>query len=96
MCLHTQSQGIIVICSLINTVLYLPGLEEIESMDNLHLQFDVIRDSTDNFSSANKIGQGGFGLVYMVCFAYVTKTKNLRTNLVFYCIKFVHTVEILL
>ena len=43
------------------------GLEEIESMENLHIQFSAIKVATDDFSSANKIGQGGFGVVYMVC-----------------------------
>uniref|UniRef100_A0A803LKU4 Uncharacterized protein n=1 Tax=Chenopodium quinoa TaxID=63459 RepID=A0A803LKU4_CHEQI len=41
------------------------GIEEIESMENLHLQFDVIKVATDNFSPENKIGRGGFGVVYM-------------------------------
>ncbi|KAL2931889.1 putative cysteine-rich receptor-like protein kinase 20, partial [Bienertia sinuspersici] len=41
------------------------GLEEIESMDNLHIKFSVIKVATDHFSSTNKIGQGGFGVVYM-------------------------------
>lgn len=43
------------------------GLEEMESMENLHLQFSAIKVATDNFASANKIGRGGFGVVYMVC-----------------------------
>jgi len=42
------------------------GLEDIESMENLHFEFDTVKAATDNFSSANKLGQGGFGVVYMV------------------------------
>lgn len=43
------------------------GLEEMETMENLHLQFSAIKVATDNFSPANKIGRGGFGVVYVVC-----------------------------
>lgn len=41
------------------------GMDEIESMENLHLEFNVIKVATDNFSTVNKVGQGGFGVVYM-------------------------------
>ncbi|KAL2931812.1 Cysteine-rich receptor-like protein kinase 19 [Bienertia sinuspersici] len=41
------------------------GLEEMESMENLHIQLDAIKTATDNFSDDNKLGQGGFGVVYM-------------------------------
>ncbi|KAL2931896.1 Cysteine-rich receptor-like protein kinase 10 [Bienertia sinuspersici] len=34
-------------------------------MENLHTQFSAIKVPSDDFSSANKIGQGGFGVVYM-------------------------------
>ncbi|KAL2931811.1 Cysteine-rich receptor-like protein kinase 10, partial [Bienertia sinuspersici] len=43
----------------------LNGLEQIENMDNLHLELDVIKTATGNFSEANKLGEGGFGIVYM-------------------------------
>ncbi|KAH9611191.1 hypothetical protein KSS87_011374 [Heliosperma pusillum] len=41
------------------------GLDEMESMENLHLQYNTIKAAADNFSPSNKIGQGGFGVVYM-------------------------------
>ncbi|XP_074274076.1 putative cysteine-rich receptor-like protein kinase 20 [Silene latifolia] len=41
------------------------GLDEMESMENLHLQYNTIKAAADNFAPANKIGQGGFGVVYM-------------------------------
>ncbi|KAL2931623.1 Cysteine-rich receptor-like protein kinase 19 [Bienertia sinuspersici] len=41
------------------------GLEEIESMENLHIGLDTIKAATGNFSEASKLGQGGFGIVYM-------------------------------
>ncbi|XP_056687919.1 cysteine-rich receptor-like protein kinase 19 [Spinacia oleracea] len=41
------------------------GLEEIESMENLQIEFDAIKTATYNFSDSNKLGQGGFGIVYM-------------------------------
>ncbi|KAL2903509.1 Cysteine-rich receptor-like protein kinase 14 [Bienertia sinuspersici] len=41
------------------------GLEEIESMENLHIELDAIKAATGNFSEDNKLGQGGFGIVYM-------------------------------
>ena len=42
------------------------GLDEIETRENLHFEFEAIRAATDNFATANKLGQGGFGVVYMV------------------------------
>ncbi|XP_050288809.1 cysteine-rich receptor-like protein kinase 44 [Quercus robur] len=39
-------------------------VDEISSTESLHFHFPTIRVATDNFSDANKIGQGGFGVVY--------------------------------
>ncbi|XP_062006996.1 cysteine-rich receptor-like protein kinase 29 isoform X2 [Rosa rugosa] len=45
----------------------LPGAEdadEIRSAESLQFDFGTIRVATDDFSEANKLGQGGFGSVY--------------------------------
>nr|POE83765.1 cysteine-rich receptor-like protein kinase 29 [Quercus suber] len=39
-------------------------MDEISSTESLHFDFPTIRAATDNFSDANKLGQGGFGVVY--------------------------------
>uniref|UniRef100_A0A2C9U8X1 Cysteine-rich receptor-like protein kinase 29 n=2 Tax=Manihot esculenta TaxID=3983 RepID=A0A2C9U8X1_MANES len=39
-------------------------MDEINSADSLQFDFGTIRAATDNFSDANKLGQGGFGSVY--------------------------------
>ncbi|XP_028787883.1 cysteine-rich receptor-like protein kinase 10 [Neltuma alba] len=38
--------------------------DETEFIESLQLDFETIRTATDNFSDANKLGQGGFGPVY--------------------------------
>ncbi|CAI9787897.1 unnamed protein product [Fraxinus pennsylvanica] len=38
--------------------------EEISTVESLQYDFGTIRVATDNFSDANKLGQGGFGVVY--------------------------------
>ncbi|KAH7545827.1 hypothetical protein FEM48_Zijuj01G0135100 [Ziziphus jujuba var. spinosa] len=40
--------------------------DEIATADSLQYGFNIIRVATDNFSAANKLGQGGFGPVYRV------------------------------
>ncbi|CAK9320961.1 unnamed protein product [Citrullus colocynthis] len=42
------------------------GDDDINSMDFLQYDFKTIKDATDDFSTANKLGQGGFGIVYKV------------------------------
>ncbi|XP_022845905.1 putative receptor-like protein kinase At4g00960 [Olea europaea var. sylvestris] len=37
---------------------------EISTVESLHYDFGTIRAATNNFSDGNKLGQGGFGVVY--------------------------------
>ncbi|GMY32338.1 putative receptor-like protein kinase At4g00960 [Fagus crenata] len=39
-------------------------IDAISSVESLQLDFGTIKIATDNFSDANKLGQGGFGAVY--------------------------------
>ncbi|XP_022142349.1 cysteine-rich receptor-like protein kinase 29 isoform X2 [Momordica charantia] len=38
--------------------------DDTSSVGSLQYDFKTIRDATDNFSTANKLGEGGFGIVY--------------------------------
>ena len=38
--------------------------DEIQSMESLQCDLSIIRVATNDFSEANKLGQGGFGVVY--------------------------------
>lgn len=40
--------------------------DEIRSAESLQFDFDTIIAATENFSDANKLGQGEFGVVYKV------------------------------
>ena len=53
---------------LIFVVIYSSGEseDEIRSVQFLQLDFGTIKVATDDFSDANKLGQGGFGVVYKV------------------------------
>lgn len=42
------------------------AVDEIISVKSLQFDFATIRVATENFSYANKLGQGGFGVVYKV------------------------------
>ena len=42
------------------------SVDEIRSVESLQLGFGTIKVATDDFSDANKLGQGGFGVVYKV------------------------------
>jgi hypothetical protein len=41
-------------------------VDEVISSESLQFDFATIRVATNNFSDANKLGQGGFGAVYKV------------------------------
>ncbi|GLT64226.1 hypothetical protein SLA2020_367320 [Shorea laevis] len=40
------------------------AVDEISSTESLQFDFSTIKVATDNFSAANKLGEGGFGAVY--------------------------------
>jgi hypothetical protein len=46
------------------------AVDEIISVESLQFNFATIRVATENFSNANKLGQGGFGVVYKVIWQY--------------------------
>ena len=47
--------------------------EEISAVESLQFDFGTIRVATQNFSDANKLGEGGFGIVYKVMRHYRVK-----------------------
>jgi len=40
--------------------------DEITIVESFQYNFDTIRAATSDFSNSNKLGQGGFGVVYRV------------------------------
>jgi hypothetical protein len=40
--------------------------EDIQSTESLILNLSTLRAATDNFDESNKLGEGGFGVVYKV------------------------------
>jgi hypothetical protein len=53
--------------------------DAIRRAESLHFDFGTIRVATDNFSEANKLGQGGFGSVYRVWIHhYINMSKNIN------------------
>jgi len=40
--------------------------DDIEIAESLQFNFETLRVATSNFSEANKLGRGGFGVVYRV------------------------------
>jgi hypothetical protein len=40
--------------------------EDTQSIDSLMLDLSALRAATDNFDESNKLGEGGFGMVYKV------------------------------
>ena len=47
--------------------------DEISAVESLQFDFGTIRVATQNFSDANKLGEGGFGIVYKVMRHYWVK-----------------------
>nr|GFD49665.1 concanavalin A-like lectin/glucanase, subgroup [Tanacetum cinerariifolium] len=39
-------------------------MDEVSAADSLQYSFGIIKQATNDFSENNKLGQGGFGLVY--------------------------------
>jgi hypothetical protein len=40
--------------------------EDVESIESLILDLSTLRAATNNFDESNKLGEGGFGIVYKV------------------------------
>ncbi|XP_040361721.1 cysteine-rich receptor-like protein kinase 25 [Rosa chinensis] len=47
--------------------------QEMSFVNSLQYEFEIIRSATDDFSDANKLGQGGFGDVYKVTKHYIAR-----------------------
>lgn len=47
-----------------NICIYLRGRKAKKILEDLQMDFDEIRSATDDFSDTNKLGEGGFGVVY--------------------------------
>lgn len=50
--------------------------DEINRAESLQFDFNTIRVATDNFSDANKLGQGGFGAVYKVITIHIERNSS--------------------
>ncbi|CAL2251443.1 unnamed protein product [Prunus armeniaca] len=70
----------------INTVSGGEDADEIRSAESLQFDFDTIRIATDDFSEANKLGQGGFGSVYKVLLVARLQHRNL-VRLLGFCLE---------
>lgn len=56
--------------------LFCEGVDELMSVESLEFDLNSIRVAADNFSDANKLGQGGFGAVYKVVKTRYMEKKN--------------------
>ena len=50
------------------------AVDEMSSTQSLLIEFNMIKAATENFSTANKLGEGGFGAVYKVMIHYEWKS----------------------
>ena len=50
-------------------------------MEALQLEFSTIKGATENFSPANKLGEGGFGVVYKVQCIGVISHKHITSEI---------------
>ena len=57
--------------------------EKFSFEDSLQYDFEIIKSATDDFSEANKLGQGGFGVVYKVTKSYTASQPYLSMQLQF-------------
>jgi hypothetical protein len=51
--------------------------EDIHSIDSLIIDISTLRVATANFDENNKLGEGGFGVVYKVPIIYIIKTFSI-------------------
>lgn len=42
------------------------NVEDIESFESIFIGLSILRSATSNFDEKNKLGEGGFGVVYKV------------------------------